>query len=142
MKEVSSKALQLKILSTEEFPLHHYFFSRLNKLRIFRNCSILGRFPKLARPMQHYPSRQIYSLLSDEFLRRITNARNKQFVAGRKEGGAMKITARRVLLGAILAALMFPTASCVVYERDHFYQDHYYRNYDRDYDTRNYRYRR
>ena len=54
----------------------------------------------------------------------------------------MKIIARRVLLGAILAALMFPTASCVVYERDHFNQDHYYRNYDRDYDTRSYRYRR
>jgi len=92
--------------------------------------------------MQHYPSRQIYSLHSDEFLRRITNARNKQFVSGREEGGAMKITARRVLLGAILAALMFSTASCVVYERDHFYRDNYSRNYDRDYDGRYYRYPR
>jgi hypothetical protein len=50
----------------------------------------------------------------------------------------MKLIARRVLLGAILAALMFPAASCIIRERDHYYREHY----DRDDDGRNYRYRR
>ena len=50
----------------------------------------------------------------------------------------MKIKARRVLLGAILAALMFPAASCVIRDRDHYYRDYHYH----DYDGRYYRYRR
>jgi hypothetical protein len=49
----------------------------------------------------------------------------------------MKLIARRVLLGAIVAALMFPAASCIIRERDHYYQ-----HYDRDDDGRDYRYRR
>jgi hypothetical protein len=57
----------------------------------------------------------------------------------------MKIRARRMLLGAILAALMFPAASCVIRDRDHYYGDRYSRDYDGrnyDYDRRYYRYRR
>ncbi len=50
----------------------------------------------------------------------------------------MTLIARRVMLGAILAALMFPAASCVIRERDPYYREHF----DQDYDGRNYHYRR
>ena len=36
----------------------------------------------------------------------------------------------RVLLGAMLAALMFPLVGCVIRDRDHYYRDHYRYDYD------------
>jgi hypothetical protein len=56
----------------------------------------------------------------------------------------MKLRVRRVLLGAVLAALMFPAAGCVIRDRDpYYYRGHYYRDYYyRDYDGRHYRYYR
>jgi hypothetical protein len=36
---------------------------------------------------------------------------------------------KRVLMGAMLAALVFPLAGCIIRDRDHYYHDRYYHDY-------------
>ncbi len=41
-----------------------------------------------------------------------------------------KIQMKRLLLGIMVLALLSPLAGCIIRERDHYYHDRYYHDYD------------